>query len=90
MSFSVLLQQNEAEVIDMFDYFFSQEYTAHCLMKEAREEGARKEREESIRILIKSFRDAGHNREEICRQLKISYDLSDEKVEKYMDRYWKV
>ena len=85
MIFSAFPQQNEAEVIDMFDYFFSQEYTTHCLMKEAREKGL----EEGVSGLINYLQKTGHTREDTWHQMKSIYSLSDEKIEEYLNRYWK-
>ncbi|MBR2812954.1 MAG: hypothetical protein IKD69_16385, partial [Solobacterium sp.] len=74
--------------------FFSQEYTTHCLVKEAKEEGLKEGRtaglEEGVSGLVRYLQRTGHTREDTWHQMKSIYSLSDEKVEKYMDRYWKV
>ena len=89
MSFNAFPQEKEAEVIDMFDYFFSQEYTTHCLMKEAREEGRTAGLEEGVSGLINYLQKTGHTREDTWHQMKSIYSLSDEKIEEYLNRYWK-
>ena len=103
------LQEKEAEVIDMFDYFFSQEYTTHCLVKEAKEEGLKEGRtagleegrtagleegrtaglEEGVSGLVRYLQRTGHTREDTWHQMKSIYSLSDEKIEEYLNRYWK-
>ena len=55
-----------------------------AIKKESYEEGV----EHGIRQLITALQEFSHPREEVLQKLQEKYDLSEEKAEEYMKKYW--
>ena len=79
-----LLKKQKAEVVRMALENYDLEKYEKAIKKESYEEGV----EHGIRQLITALQEFSHPREEVLQKLQEKYDLSEEKAEEYMKKYW--
>ena len=79
-----LLKKQKAEVVRMALENYDLEKYEKAIKKESYEEGV----EHGICQLITALHEFSHPREEVLQKLQEKYDLSEEKAEEYMKKYW--
>ena len=79
-----LLKKQKAEVVRMALENYDLEKYEKAIKKESYEEGV----EHGICQLITALQEFSHPREEVLQKLQEKYDLSEEKAEEYMKKYW--
>ena len=58
-------------------------------MKQGLERGIEQGIEQGIKVLAESLQELEISREKACHQLLIKYNLTEEKANEYLDKYWK-
>ena len=87
-----LLKKQKAEVVRMALENYDLEKYEKAIKKESYEEGvadgAKNELEHGICQLITTLREFSIAKETVIQKLQEKYDLSEEKAEEYMKKYW--
>ena len=79
-----LLKKQKAEVVRMALENYDLEKYEKAIKKESYEEGL----EQGIRQLIKALQKFSIAQEDVFQTLQERYELSEEKAEEYMKKYW--
>ena len=83
-----LLKKQKAEVVRMALENYDLEKYEKAIKKESYEEGVADELEHGICQLITTLREFSIAKEDVLQKLREKYDLSEEKAEEYMKKYW--
>ncbi len=91
------LRKNKAEVVPMSIFEYNEEETLKAIradefemgMQSGIEKGIEKGIEQSIGLMVESCAELGIARESAAAKIREKFNLDEEKVQKYMDEYWK-